>query len=64
MILNIISIKMDTRESMNNRFRKGRGCFYCEECGKLTRDVGNGVPYCQSCVNKMEQENLEENEEV
>lgn len=49
---------------MNNRFRKGRGCFYCEECGKLTRDVGNGVPYCQSCVNKMEQENLEENEEV
>jgi len=49
---------------MNNRFRRGTGCFKCEECGKLTRQTDNNTPYCRKCYEKMEKENEERENEV
>lgn len=38
-------------------FRTGTGCFKCESCGKLTRQVDTDLPYCQKCINEQELEN-------
>lgn len=44
---------------MNNRFRRGSGCYTCKLCGKRTRDVdGNAdVEMCQLCELKSGLEN-------
>lgn len=40
----------------HNRFSKGSGVYKCEECGKLTRDTGEGaeVGMCSKCYQKAE----------
>ena len=41
----------------NRRFKAGSGCFTCRECGKLTRDTGNGeasLRMCTYCVAEAE----------
>ena len=36
----------------NNRFIKGSGCYKCEECGKLTRNINpdaTAIKLCAHC---------------
>lgn len=43
---------------MSDGFKKGSGCFPCEQCGKLTRLTdGDNLPYCPKCKKEMEEEN-------
>lgn len=39
-----------------SRFARG-GCFKCENCGKLTRDVESNYPFCPKCNELMQHEN-------
>jgi hypothetical protein len=38
-------------------FRRDSGCFKCQECGKLTRDVDCNAPYCVKCFDRLGHEN-------
>ena len=38
-------------------FKKGSGCFRCEDCGKLTREIDSGIMLCKDCIDKSEEEN-------
>lgn len=40
-----------------NGFKKGSGCFPCENCGKLTRKTDNNTNLCPKCYKKLEEEN-------
>ena len=51
------SINKTRGENMNNRFKQGSGCFKCQSCGKLTRDVGYNQNYCPDCQDRLEHEN-------
>lgn len=38
--------------SQNSKMQKGSGIYTCEECGKNTRETGNGesfVRFCRKC---------------
>jgi len=41
---------------MKDGFRKGSGCFSCEECGKLTRRTPDtsGTNLCRKCLDEGE----------
>ena len=46
-----------------NRFNKGSGTYVCEDCGKLTRETGNGESefnQCKDCMEADQQENAKE----
>lgn len=43
------------QSSRNSRFQKGSGSYRCAECGKLTRDTGNGEGALELCKHCMEQ---------
>ena len=32
-------------------FQKGSGCYTCHDCGKLTRETGDGESNCELCRN-------------
>ena len=32
-------------------FQKGSGCYTCRDCGKLTRETGDGESNCELCKN-------------
>lgn len=43
--------------NINSQFKQGSGCFKCRECGKQTRDTGNGessLKMCAFCVQQAE----------
>ena len=43
---------------MNNKFKKGSGCFTCDCCDKLTRDTGQWSKHlCRPCEERLEHEN-------
>ena len=45
---------------MNDRFRRGSGCFECEMCGRETRETGDGnahLGFCPQCRAAAEIEN-------
>ena len=45
---------------MTSKFKKGSGAYRCCECGKLTRETGNGESQfglCLNCKNEAELEN-------
>ncbi len=46
---------METRFA---KIRKDLTMFTCENCGKLTREVGYGKTYCKKCFEEMGQENI------
>ena len=56
-----------TNETQNNRFQKGSGVFKCSDCGKLTRDTGEGegeTKTCRICLEIWSYENMLENDEI
>jgi len=48
-----------TKNKKNNRFAKGSGVYTCINCGKRTRDTGEGaeVRMCKKCYQEAEEEN-------
>jgi hypothetical protein len=50
----------------HNRFSKGSGVYKCVECGKLTRDTGEGasIGLCGKCYLKDEWYNSLVNEKI
>ena len=45
--------------SQFNRFRRGQSTYNCWNCGKLTRDTGNGEGGNESCAHCFEMFGLE-----
>ena len=45
-------------DSQKDGFRKGSGCFPCEDCGKLTRRTPetSGTNLCKTCFRKAQKE--------
>ena len=51
---------MANSRSDNRRFRRGRGVYVCCDCGKRTRDTGQGeesTDLCLACLRDAEREN-------
>jgi len=46
---------------LNNRFKKGTGCFPCEACGNLTRQRDSNILLCPKCEKEFEEENENDN---
>lgn len=47
--------------SKNSKFQKGSGSYICSECGKRTRDTGNGegeLRLCRHCLEQGEWDNF------
>ena len=46
---------------MTDGFKKGSGCFKCEECGKMTRETSEfpyvGINMCPDCIRRNEHNN-------
>ena len=42
---------------MKDGFKKGSGCFPCEDCGKLTRQTDNNTMLCRECYDNNERMN-------